>query len=227
MLKQVDRAIASVRDDDKMMVEGQNEHQIESSFDGLEFGDSVPKMQQTLITYARTHLQRFSQRHAKEIQQLMCCLMYLPHGLHLSPYKDLFSDLTTDDVIELFTREACSLLGLSVESPLVVTFNAGCVALPALLNIRHLMRQKQVSGVWSCKDELPIVFDLGRDGQFHSVFACPILREQAKESNPPMRLVCGHVISKDALIKLTNGTKVKCPYCPVEQNPLDARQIYF
>jgi hypothetical protein len=39
------------------------------------------------------------------------------------------------------------------------------------------------------------------------VFACPILRQQSTENNPPVRLVCGHVISRDALNKLTSGTK--------------------
>lgn len=39
------------------------------------------------------------------------------------------------------------------------------------------------------------------------MFACPILRQQSTQGNPPMRLVCGHVISKDALNKLCNGNK--------------------
>ncbi|VVD04228.1 unnamed protein product [Leptidea sinapis] len=64
-------------------------------------------------------------------------------------------------------------------------------------------------------------------GGYHSVFACPILRQQASEQNPPMRLLCGHVISRDALNKLALGLKLKCPYCPMEQSPAEARQIYF
>jgi len=39
------------------------------------------------------------------------------------------------------------------------------------------------------------------------MFACPILRQQSTDSNPPVRLVCGHVISRDALQKLTSGSK--------------------
>ena len=34
-------------------------------------------------------------------------------------------------------------------------------------------------------------------------------------------------ICRDALTKLSQGHKLKCPYCPVEQNPTDARQIFF
>jgi len=39
------------------------------------------------------------------------------------------------------------------------------------------------------------------------MFACPILRQQSTDTNPPVRLVCGHVISRDALQKLTSGSK--------------------
>lgn len=39
------------------------------------------------------------------------------------------------------------------------------------------------------------------------MFACPILRQQSTESNPPMRLICGHIISKDALQKLGTTNK--------------------
>ena len=37
---------------------------------------------------------------------------------------------------------------------------AGCKALPPLLNIRQVMQQKQVSNVWSNKEELPVSFVL-------------------------------------------------------------------
>ena len=62
----------------------------------------------------------------------------------------------------MFLRDACALLGQSMESPLTVAVNAGCVALPALLNIKQVMQQRQVA-VWSAKDELPIEIDLGQD----------------------------------------------------------------
>jgi hypothetical protein len=66
------------------------------------------------------------------------------------------------------------------------------------------MKQRQVAGVWGAKDELPIEIDLGSDCRYHSVFACPILKQQTTEQNPPMRLLCGHCISKDALCESLN-----------------------
>jgi len=131
------------------------------------------------------------------------------------------------EIGELFVRDACALMGLSVESALAVAVNAGCTALPALLNIKQVMLQH--AGVWSAKDELPIEIDLGTNSRYHSIFACPILRQQTSDANPPLKLTCGHCISRDALNKLSSnsGHKLKCPYCPVEQNPADARQIYL
>ena len=78
------------------------------------------------------------------------------------------------------------------------------------------MQNTQVCHILS-KDELPIEVDVGQEHRYHSVFACPILRQQTTDQNPPMKLVCGHVISKDALNKLSIQNKLKCPYCPLGQ----------
>ena len=53
-----------------------------------------------------------------ELQVLMGALMYVRHGLEQSPYAALLSPLLWDEVIDLFTKTACSLLGFSVDSPL-------------------------------------------------------------------------------------------------------------
>ncbi|ODM98406.1 Protein RMD5 A [Orchesella cincta] len=182
-----------------------------------------PTQQSQAITYARTNFTQFVKRHEKEIQVLMGALVFISGGIESSPYSHLFDNNLWEDIQDTFTRDACARLGLSVDSP----FSAGCVALPALLNICQVMQARQVANIWSGKDELPIEIDLGKDFHYHSVFACPILRQQASESNPPMRLTCGHVISRDALHKLASGNKLKCPYCPGEQNPNEARQITF
>jgi len=180
------------------------------------------------ITYARQNFPAFVDGQEKEVQGLMCAVMYAGPGLAESPYGHLLDPSHWTDIGELFLRDACALLGLSVESPLAVAVNAGCVALPALLKIKQAMQQRQVPGVWNTeKEELPIEIDLGGECRYHSVFACPILKQQVSDTNPPMRLTCGHVISRDALAKLSQGHKLKCPYCPVEQNPADARQIFF
>ncbi len=183
------------------------------------------------IAYARRVFPRFVEGHEREIQSLMGDLMFCGGGrarLETSPYAHLLDQTLWMEIRDHFVRDACSLMGLSVESPLSVVINAGCTALPALLNIKQVMQQRQVAGVWNAKDELPIEIDLGPECRYHSIFACPILKQQTTEANPPQRLTCGHCISRDALAKLAaSGHKFKCPYCPVEQNPGDARQITF
>jgi len=179
------------------------------------------------IKYARQNFPSFVYGQEREVQNLMGAVMYSGHQLEQSPYGQLLSPAQWQETADLFLRDACALLGLSMESPLTVAVTAGCKALPALLNIKQVMQQRQVSAVWNAKDELPIEIELGGECRYHSVFACPILRQQVSDSNPPMKMVCGHVISRDALAKLTQGHKLKCPYCPLEQNPADARQIFF
>lgn len=213
----------------RQSLEAQNSS-LEFKLHRLRFIDLIqrgPLGQAEAIMYARTHFHQFIHRHEKEIQILMGMFLYLPHGISNSPYRHLLDPNLWAEIHDVFTRDACALLGLSVDSPLSVCINAGCTALPALLNIKQVMQQRQVTGIWNGKDELPIEIDLGQESRYHSVFACPILRQQSTETNPPMRLVCGHVISRDALNKLTSGSKLKCPYCPAEQNPSDARLIFF
>lgn len=185
-----------------------------------------PSAQLAALYYSK-NFEKFADQHARDIQILMGSLLFLRHGIQNSSYSHLLSTIYWDEICDIFTRDACTLMGMSMESPLSVSIKAGCIALPPLLNIKQVMQQRQVSGVWSNKDELPVEIELGTDFRYHSVFACPILRQQSTDTNPPMRLICGHVISKDALTKLSSGSKVKCPYCPVEQSPSDARQVYF
>ena len=55
-----------------------------------------------------------------DIQNLMGVLAYLPYGVHTSPYKKLFDPLLWTEICEVFMKDACALLGFSVESPLSV-----------------------------------------------------------------------------------------------------------
>ncbi|XP_050436967.1 E3 ubiquitin-protein ligase RMND5A-like [Adelges cooleyi] len=160
------------------------------------------------VLYARTNFSKFVDKQ-KEIQSTMGMLLYPPN----------IGQMRTE-VIDLFIKDSC----LSDDDLLNVSVNVGCSALPSLLDIKQAMC-RDVGGVWNENDELPIKIDTGF--AYHSVFACPILRTRSGESNPPMMLVCGHVISKDALNKLERSGRLKCPYCPKEQLPSEARILHF
>ncbi|XP_013107472.1 E3 ubiquitin-protein ligase RMND5A isoform X1 [Stomoxys calcitrans] len=183
--------------------------------------------QSEAIAYARNNFHKFIDRFEQEIPNLMGCFIYLPSGIENSPYKHLISPEMWTEASYIFLKDACHTLGISKNSALSVVINAGCTALPALLNIKQVMQSRQVLNIWSGRDELPIEIDLDPEYRYHSIFACPILRQQTTEENPPKKLTCGHVISNDALHKLSNGHILKCPYCPVEQNAEEAVRIYF
>ncbi|XP_053608910.1 E3 ubiquitin-protein transferase RMND5B [Plodia interpunctella] len=182
------------------------------------------------IEYARAVFPGHAERHSRQLQASVCALAWCTPRAPPPPavYQHLLDPLALGaEAAELFIREACSLLRLAPLSPVAGAVLAGARVLPALHDIRAKMTHPHVIAAWA-DDELPLEVDLGEDGGgYHSVFACPILRQQASEQNPPMRLLCGHVISRDALNKLAMAAKLKCPYCPMEQAPAEARQIYF
>jgi len=57
-----------------------------------------------------------------EIQTMMGMLLFIPQGINKSPYSDMVQENMWDEVIELFTRDACTLLGLSFDSLLNVRY---------------------------------------------------------------------------------------------------------
>jgi hypothetical protein len=181
---------------------------------------------QTALEYSK-NLALYSTTLKKEVQQLMGCFLYLSRGLKQSPYADLLDPTLWGEVCDVFMREACAVLGLALNSHLAACLSVGCQALPSLLQIKAVMQQRQCPDVWSNMNELPIEIDPGLEFQYHSVFACPILRQQCTGENPPMRLTCGHVISKEAIERLVTGTRLKCPYCPFEMSSSDPRHIYI
>ena len=79
-----------------------------------------PSKQTEAIMYARKHLPQFVSRYEKEVQSLMGTLLYLPNGIQSSPYSHLLDPTLWLEIHDVFTREACTLLGLSVDSPLSV-----------------------------------------------------------------------------------------------------------
>lgn len=181
------------------------------------------------MEYAQANFPRFADRHAKEIAQLASALVYQPN-LAESPYAHLFAggrdvgEAGFDEIASSFTREFCSLLGLSAESPLYVAATAGAISLPRLMMFVGVMTQARAS--WTTASELAFDTPLPRSMIYHSIFVCPVSKEQTTDRNPPMMLPCGHVLAKDSLKNLVKShQRYKCPYCPVEGLLRDARQI--
>jgi len=175
------------------------------------------------LDYARANFPPFQTQYLREIQQLVTALAYASN-LSESPYGRTFrTDTAWDEVSSSFTREFCSLLGLSAESPLYIAATAGAIALPTLLKLATIVKEKRTE--WTTQNELPVEIALPRSMIYHAIFVCPVSKEQTTENNPPMMMPCGHVVAKESLAKLSKGGRFKCPYCPSESQPKDARQI--
>lgn len=177
------------------------------------------------LAYARAHFARFQARHLREIQQLCAAMVYAPN-LSTSPYRHIFEiDSAFDDVAMSFTREFCSLLGLSAESPLYMAVTAGSIALPRLIKYTTYMREKKTE--WTTANELAFETPLPETMIYHPIFVCPVSKEQTTQDNPAMMLPCGHVICRESLHNITKAARYKCPYCPTEGHIKDAIKIRF
>ena len=53
----------------------------------------------------------------------MGSLLYMKIGIEKSPYAHLLDPIHWLEICDVFTRDACTLLGLSVESPLSVRYD--------------------------------------------------------------------------------------------------------
>ncbi|KAF7589846.1 hypothetical protein BBP40_003604 [Aspergillus hancockii] len=185
----------------------------------------IPVGRQAALEYARREFQTFLPRYLREVQQLMGAMAFCPN-LHDSPYQAIFHNPSAwEDVAHSFTREFCSLLGLSADSPLYIAATAGAIALPTLLKLQTIMKAKRTE--WTTEMELPVEIPLPPSYLFHSIFVCPVSKEQSTDDNPPMMMPCGHVVAEESLKRLCKGSRFKCPYCPSESHPREARKVFL
>ncbi|KAI4296478.1 hypothetical protein L6164_036434 [Bauhinia variegata] len=178
------------------------------------------------LKYTRTYLAPFASLHKDEFQKLMGCLLYAGR-IESSPYSELMNPIHWEMTTEELTRQFCALLGQSYKSPLGVAVAAGVEGLPTLLKLANVMAAKKQE--WQAMKQLPVPVELGKEFQFHSIFVCPVSRDQGSEENPPMLLPCLHVLCKQSILKLSKSSTrtFKCPYCPAEATVAQCRQLYF
>ena len=185
--------------------------------------------QQALVGYAKENFGEgpFRKSHMAAIQRFMGAILYRGRLAH-SPYADLLGDDLHISTKDAFTKEYFNLRGWSQKCPLFVTLLAGAQALPSLIKLASLMATTKPD-TWQNLKQLPIEIELGPGFQFHSIFACPVSREQSSPENPPMLMPCGHVLCKQSIQKLGKGNSrsFKCPYCPIETTAAMCKPIQF
>lgn len=178
------------------------------------------------LKYARTHLSPLASRHMNEIQKLTCSILWAGK-LDKSPYADLADPIHWEKFAEEVMRTFCNFTGQSIRDPLSVAVAAGIEGLPTLLKLANVMAAKKQE--WEAMKQLPVPVELGKEFQFHSIFVCPVSRDQGSEENPPMLLPCGHVLCKQSINKLSKGNSrsFKCPYCPLDASVAQCKQLWF
>ncbi|XP_065874255.1 protein RMD5 homolog [Euphorbia lathyris] len=178
------------------------------------------------LAYVRSNVAPLASNNLSEIQKLMACLLWAGK-LDRSPYSHLLSPTNWNVVAEELARQFCNLLGQSFESPLGVTIAAGFQGLPPLLKFMTVMLGKKQE--WQTMKQLPVPVELDKEFQFHSMFVCPVSKEQSSDENPPMLMQCGHVLCKQSINKMSknNSKTFKCPYCPCDIDAAQCRQLHF
>ncbi|KAG9008570.1 hypothetical protein FRB95_001293 [Tulasnella sp. JGI-2019a] len=194
--------------------------------------------------YSRTHFPSLYRTHSQctsQLNRLTTILIYARNPGKLASskaYGDLAdADLRSHEGLErMFVREWCKWMNVSARGALKeVAGLGGNGALARIEKGRKVMagRKPGPSGSsgteawWDANEEIMIEIPVPPNERYHSVFACPVSKEQTTEKNPPMMLICGHILAKDSVTRLTkSGGRIKCPYCPVESTdpPL---QVHF
>ncbi|XP_044490599.1 protein RMD5 homolog [Mangifera indica] len=205
----------------------QNASDLELKLHRLQFVEILQKRgRDDALKYVKTHIAPLALFHFYEVQKLMGSLLWVKR-LEKSPYAELLNPTHWDKVTEELTCQFCSLLGQPYKSPLTVAIAAGLEGLPTLLKLANVMAVKKQE--WQAMKQLPVPVELGKEFQFHSIFVCPVSREQGSEENPPMLLPCQHVLCKQSIMKMSKSSAriLKCPYCPTEASVAQCRQLYF
>lgn len=203
-------------------------HRLQFQLHALAFIGLLRADQHAALRYAQRAFPPFAAAFAPDVQTLMGALAF-GHCLAASPYRAILYDDMWGEAEDVLVAAYCALLGLPKESALRLCLNIGSAAWPKISRVLALMKDRP--GVeWNPHDELPVEVDAAHDVRFHSVFVCPVLRQQSTPANPPMMIPCGHVISQEALLRLSKGNpnyRIKCPYCPAESTAAMAQKIVF
>lgn len=175
---------------------------------------------QAALAFAQNAFPPFTGPFEPEIQTLMGCLAFAGR-LETSPYTTFLHQDFLSTTVGLLSAAYCKSMKLPQEPAFsqwfalpapphgpqhasVFSVKLGTLSLPKINRVMAMMKERK--GIaWSQQDELPVEIELAQNLRHHSVFVCPVLKQQATAGNPPMMMPCGHVICLEALTRLSKG----------------------
>ncbi|KAL3320711.1 E3 ubiquitin-protein transferase rmnd5a [Cichlidogyrus casuarinus] len=151
-----------------------------------------------------------------------------PLMINYQPSDDFSAPVNGTDLLmrvaAMFHTAACRQLGFSHIDPLFTAFSAGCRVLPKLHELKHAI--ESISKYSTDANTLPISVKLDPIAYRHNIFHCPVIKEM---NHHPVRLFCGHAISRDAFNSLASSerSRIKCPYCPIDTQRNQVKDLKF
>eukprot|EP01098_Paradermamoeba_levis_P007768 TRINITY_DN3234_c0_g1_i1.p2 TRINITY_DN3234_c0_g1~~TRINITY_DN3234_c0_g1_i1.p2 ORF type:complete len:179 (+),score=47.81 TRINITY_DN3234_c0_g1_i1:260-796(+) len=143
----------------------------------------------------------------------MCSLMYgSRERLSSSPYSLFLEESLWEEISMNFASTHAKLSAISQESLLFVCTTVGSLALPTLIKLATVMKMKSDKDEWNTQKQLPVEIPVPKEHQYHSIFTCPVSREQSTKENPPVLLPCGHVICKNSMMRLIKLSRFKLKF---------------
>ncbi|CAF1696828.1 unnamed protein product [Brassica napus] len=179
------------------------------------------------LRFARAHFPKFASLHNVKIRKLIVALLWVK-DLENYPHAEELFPLGWDKASRELTKQYYNLHDQPSSSLLAVALSAGVESLPRLLKLVRVMGLEKEE--WGEMKQLPVDLELGDEFRFHSVFVCPVSREQSDEYNPPMMMPCRHVLCKETILRLCkccSTRRFKCPYCPAYTTASACRQLYI
>jgi hypothetical protein len=176
------------------------------------------------IGYAQRNFARFATSRSQEIQTLLGGLLFQPSSSSAaSSAQSTNLSVVGDERAWEQARRALLNEVRRTYGSMSTLISTGSKALPELRVYQHLVApdSRITRKSWIDATELPVQVET--HAHFHSEFWCPVSQEQTDDqNNPPMLLVCGHVVAKSSILRIAKGRqRFKCPTCPAEQ-PVDA-----
>jgi len=183
---------------------------------------------QGALAYMRRHADSFQDNHIEDISKAMGCLTFYKMIHKFPQYQIYFEDSRWEELIELFKKEAFYVMGVSKESGLEITLQAGLCSLKTS-NCFDKKRNKP----HSCPLCNPVMQKLGSTvpstHKIVSSLICRITGEIMDEHNPPIALPNGQVYSAKAMKDMAekNEGKVLCPVTKMTYYLADLNKIYI